>query len=97
MPATIHVIARFVAKAGQEGALKSVLTALVTPTRRELGCYQHDLLVNPADPRDVCFVERWDGDKSVDRHLETEHFKTALAQAEVLVETPPEIHRYRIV
>ena len=59
MAATVHVVARFVAKDGKEEALKTVLQALVAPTRRELGCYQYDLLVNPADPRELCFVEKW--------------------------------------
>ena len=97
MHATVHVVAHFHAKVGQENALRAVLVGLVPPTRRELGCYQHDLLVNPDDPRDFCFVERWDGDKSVDQHLSTEHLKNAMAQLESLVETPPEIHRYWIV
>jgi quinol monooxygenase YgiN len=97
MPATLHVVARFTAKAGQENALKTVLNALVPPTRRELGCYQYDLLVNAVEPREFCFVERWDGDKAFDQHLETAHVKNALAQAESLVETPPEIRRYRVV
>lgn len=97
MAATVHVVARFVAKPGQEQALKTVLNALVPPTRRELGCYQYDLLVNPGDARDFCFVERWENDKSFDQHLETAHVKNALAQSESLVETPPEIRRYHVV
>jgi quinol monooxygenase YgiN len=97
MAATVHVVGRFTAKAGHETALKAVLLALVPPTRRELGCYQHDLLFSPTDSRDFCFVERWENDKSFDKHLETGHLKQALAQAESLVETPPEIRRYHLV
>ena len=47
MAATVHVLARFAAQPGKEDALKAVLIALVPPTRRELGCYQYDLLVEP--------------------------------------------------
>ena len=97
MAATVHVVARFVAKAGKEEALKAVLTTLVAPTRRELGVYQYDLLENPADPRDLCFVERWENDKSLDQHANSEHIKTAREQFESLVEVPPDIRRYRIV
>ena len=56
MPSTVHVVARFAAKQGKEQALKAILNALIAPTRRELGCYQCDLLENPSDPRDLCFV-----------------------------------------
>lgn len=97
MAATVHCVARFVAKAGKEEALKDVLTTLVAPTRRELGCYQYDLLVNPLDARDLCFVERWEHDKALDQHAASKHIETARAQFEGLVEVPPDIRRYRIV
>ena len=77
MPATVHVLAHYVAKPGKEDALKSVLVALVPPSRRELGCYQYDLLVDSADPRQFCFVERWDDDAALDQHLATNHVKNA--------------------
>jgi quinol monooxygenase YgiN len=97
MAATIHVLARFVAKAGKEDALKAVLTRLIPPTRRELGCYQYDLLVETADPRQFCFVERWDDAEALDQHLETRHLTSALEQIEDLVESPPDIRRYLLV
>ena len=97
MPATVHVLARFVAKPGKEDALKSALTALVPPTRRELGCYQYDLLNNTHEPREFCFVERWDGAKALDQHLDTGHVKTMLEKVEGLVEEPPDIRRYTLV
>ena len=97
MAATVHVLARYTALSGKEQALKSVLTALVPPTRRELGCYQYDLLVDSNDPRQFCFVERWDDDAALDQHLETPHLKKALEQIQDLVEGPPEIRRYTLV
>ena len=97
MGATVHVVARFLAKAEKEDALKTVLTGLVAPSRRELGCYQYDLLMNPKDARDFCFVERWEDDAALDQHAETEHLKNARAQFEGLVEAPPDIRRYRLV
>ncbi len=97
MAATVHVIARFVAKAGKEDALGKVLTALIAPTRREVDCHQYDLLLNPTDPRDYCFVERWGSDKALDQHGETAHVKAAVAQVEGLLEVPPDIRRYRII
>jgi quinol monooxygenase YgiN len=97
MPSTVHVIARFLARAGKEQALKQVLSALVAPTRRELGCYQYDLLENPNDPRDFCFVERWEHDRAVDQHGESAHVKQALRDVEALVDGPPDIRRYRQV
>lgn len=97
MAATVHVIARFVAKAGHEDELKGVLMALIPPSRREIGCYQYDLLRNPADPRDFCFVERWEDNKALEQHSATAHVKAALAQVQTLVEAPPDVRRYHIL
>ena len=97
MASTIHVIARVRARSGKEEALKAVLTALVPPSRRELDCYQYDLLQSAADPRDFCFVERWDGAAALDQHAQSEHVKRAGAQMADLVEAPPEIVRYHLV
>ena len=97
MSATVHVVARFIAKPGKEEALKAVLNTLIAPTRRELGCYQYDLLFNPLDPQEFTFVERWESDKAVDQHGETKHLKTAISEVEPLVEVPPDIRRYHLV
>ena len=96
MPSTVHVLARFVAKAGKEEALKSVLSAAVAPSRRELGCYQYDLMVSANEPREYCFVERWDGTAALEQHLETPHAKKLLSDVENLVESPPDIRRFRL-
>jgi len=96
MAASVHVFARFIARPGKEDALKAVLTAAVSPTRRELGCYQYDLLVNASDAREFCFVERWENDRSLDDHLATAHTRQMLADVESLVESPPDIRRYRV-
>jgi quinol monooxygenase YgiN len=97
MAATVYVLARYVAKAGKEDEVKAVLTTLIAPSRREIGCYQYDLLQNPADPRDFCFVERWDSDKALDEHAAAAHLKAARAKIDGLVESPPDVRRYRIL
>jgi len=97
MAATVHVVARYLAKPGKEEDLKAVLMTLVAPSRRHIGCYQYDLLRNPADPRDFCFVERWDTEKSLDEHAASAHLKAARAQVEGLVEGPPDVRRYDVL
>ena len=97
MAATVHVVARYTAKAGKEDALKKVLIALVAPTRREIGCYQYDLLQSPTDPRDLCFVERWDTENALAQHAASEHLKKARAETAELIEGPVDVRRYNIV
>ena len=97
MASTVHVVARYLAKAGQEDALKNVLNAAIPPSRREIGCYRYDLLVNASEPRDFCFIERWDDDRALEEHLETPHVQLMLRQIESLVESPPDIRQYRLL
>ncbi len=97
MPATVHVVARWTAKPGKEEELKTVLTGLIAPSRREIGCYQYDLLHNPADPCDFCFVERWESQAAFEQHAATPHVKAAREQAQALVESPADVRTYQIV
>src|SRR5262245_28828108 len=97
MPATVHVIARYVARPGQESALKAVLTALLPPSRREIGCYQYDLLVVSCDARQLRFVERRGDDRALEAPLQTPHVAQALQQVEALAEGPPAIQRFTLV
>jgi quinol monooxygenase YgiN len=97
MAASVHVVARYLAKPGKEDEVRDVLNALVAPSRREIGCYQYDLLRNPVDPCDFCFVERWEDDQAVDEHSATAHVKTATAEVEGLVGVPPDVRRYGIL
>jgi len=97
MASTVHVVTRVRSKDGKQDALKGVLTALVAPSRRELACYQFDLLQSTTDPRDFCFVERWESDQALDQHAASEHVTRASAQMADLVDAPPDIRRYRVV
>ena len=97
MPATVHVVARFRAREGREDALKTVLAALVPRSRREIACYQYDLLQSSTDPRTFCFIERWDSDKALDEHGVSEHVQRAGEQIAGLVDAPPDIQRFRLV
>ena len=97
MAATIHVIAQVRAKEGKQEALKTVLIGLIAPSRREIACYQYDLLQSPADPHDFCFVERWDSELALDQHAKSEHVTKAGTLMADLIEAPPDIRRYRVV
>ena len=97
MAKTLHVIGRIRAKAGKEEALKSALNALIAPSRRELACYQYDLLQSMTDPRDFCVVERWEQQQALDRHAASEHVKRAGEAIVDLVEAPPDIQRFELV
>jgi quinol monooxygenase YgiN len=97
MAATVHVIARVRAKAGKEEALKAALLELVPPSRRELACHRYDLLQSTTDPREFCFIERWDTQQGLDQHAASQHVKRAGEQIADLVDAAPDIQRYELV
>ena len=68
---------------------------LVAPSRREIGCYQYDLLRNPGRSARLLLRGAMGHRKALDEHAESAHLKAARAQVEGLVEGPPDVRRYR--
>ena len=91
---TVRVVARIVAKADKVEELKSVLLALVGPTRKETGCISYQLLQNKSDPGDFSFDEEWASDSAIDAHFTTPHVHEALSRAASLLASDPDIRRY---
>ncbi|CDH47231.1 MAG: antibiotic biosynthesis monooxygenase [Candidatus Competibacteraceae bacterium] len=92
--ATVKVVARITARPDQVRELQALLHCLLEPTRKEPGCIHYQLLWNRADPTDFTFVEEWADDAALDAHLLTPHVQNALAQAQSLLATAPDIRRY---
>jgi len=53
--------------------------------RKEPGCRQFDVLVDPNDKTKVMLYEVYDDDKAFEAHQQTPHFKKYLAEAVPLV------------
>ena len=49
--------------------------------RKEPGCRQFEVLVDPGDKTKVMLFEVYDGDKAFEAHQATPHFKKYLAEA----------------
>ncbi|MDQ2856133.1 MAG: antibiotic biosynthesis monooxygenase, partial [Acidobacteriota bacterium] len=56
---TLRVVARIMALPDKVDEVRSLLEALVEPTRNEAGCISYELLQNKSDPADFTFVEEW--------------------------------------
>lgn len=86
-----------VARAESVAEVRSILSGLVGPTRREAGCVSYELLQNRSDPTDFTFVEEWESDAALDAHLSTEHVRVALSKLPGLLAGEPDIRRYSVV
>ena len=57
------------------------LLANARAARKEPGCRQFEVLVDPADKTKVMLFEVYDDDKAFETHQQTPHFKKYLAEA----------------
>ena len=93
----IWVVARVTARAEQVETLKSLLLALVTPTREEPGCISYQLLQNSANPTDFTFLERWESQATLDAHLASPRIQQALADAAQLLSEDLDMRCYTLL
>jgi quinol monooxygenase YgiN len=94
---TVRVVARITARPDTIPQLRSVLLALLEPTRHEPGCLRYELLQSVADPTDFTFVEEWRSQQDEREHMQTPHVQRALQQVPDLVAVPPDIRSYRVI
>lgn len=85
---TINVVATFVAKKGQEAALKAALTACIAPTRKDPGYLAYDLYESTEQPGKFVLVEAWASKDLLAKHLETPHLTGLKAKAPELLAEP---------
>jgi quinol monooxygenase YgiN len=90
-PKTVTVVATFVARPGQETALRNALVGLVTPTRLEKGCLNYDLHALPDQPAKFLFHENWTDQASLDAHLQSAHVQAVLPRMDEWCAQPPQI------
>ena len=93
----VRVIAHVMSKPDSLEQVRTILSALVTPTRRESGCVSYNLLEQQSDPRQFVTVEEWASAEAEQAHFSTPHILSALQQLSGLLAAEPDIRRYRIV
>ena len=94
---TLRVIVRFKARPDKVNELLSVLSSLVEPTRKEVGCLSYELLQHNEVPTDLTLVEEWQNENALELHIGTRHFKDATTKLPNLVAAEPDIRKYHLV
>lgn len=95
--ATVHVVARIVAKAGTEAAMRELLLTLIEPTRREAGCISYRLLESVENPTEFVFIEEWIDDSAIDAHMAMAYVHNMIIHAQSLLAAAPFIQRHRLL
>jgi quinol monooxygenase YgiN len=94
---TLRVIVRIKARPDKVNELLSVLSSLVEPTTKELGCLSYELLQHNEVPTDLTLVEEWQNESTLELHIATKHFKDAMTKLPNLVAAEPDIRKYHLV
>lgn len=97
MQNTLRVVARIIARPDRVDDVRSLLSELIEPTRKEPGCIVYELLQNKSDPTDFTFVEEWESDDALDYHAVSEHIKNATSRLAGLISAAPDIRKYSLV
>ena len=92
----VTLAARFVAKAGKEEELKSLLKTLVEPTQAEAGCKIYDLYESPETGR-FFFWELWESQAALSAHAQSAHVQKMRAQVGDLIAEPIELTQLKAV
>jgi quinol monooxygenase YgiN len=94
-PSPVHVIARHFARPDTVDAVRTVLDALVAPTRAEPGCLKYELFENVDDPTDFTFVETFADDAALAAHAAAPYVARLAAALAPITARPSDVRRYR--
>jgi len=82
----VKVIANNHIKAGNLEKAYPLYEELVAETRKEPGCAGYDLLQDNQDAGHFVFVESWQTQEDLDKHMQSAHFTRILPQLDALSE-----------
>ena len=91
----VHLQPVFVARPGQEAALREALTLLTGQSREEAGCLEYSLLEDRDDPARLSIYERWADTAAIDAHDRTPHVAAFVARLDELLAEPLVVRRLR--
>jgi len=81
----ITVVAKVIAKKEHAEAVRQELLKLVAPTRQEDGCIEYNLHQDNRDSDVFMFYETWLNRASLDRHMQSDHFKTYIETVDGMI------------
>lgn len=90
----IHVVAKFVAKPGNEAVLAAALGDLVAPTRKDPGYIAYDLYASTEHPGEFVLVEAWESRRLLAEHLDTPHLNGFKDKAAGLLAEPMSVRLF---
>ena len=97
MADSIRAVAHIKAQADKVEEMRTVLMALLEPTRNEEGCISYILTQNTDDPTDFTFIEEWASEEAMQKHLGSDHVAEALSHLPEVGAADPDIRSYEVI
>jgi quinol monooxygenase YgiN len=72
----LSVVAKVMAKKDSVESVKNEMLKLIEPTRKEDGCIEYNLHQDNEAPLVFIFYETWESLACLDKHMNTDHFKS---------------------
>jgi quinol monooxygenase YgiN len=92
----IIVTARMKVKTGNKKFFISEAQDLISATRKENGCISYNLLASTEDENVLVMLEQWKDKNSLNKHMETDHFKQFGDTIEHLLSEEIDIQSYSV-
>ncbi len=71
---TITKRVTFIAKDGCEAKMKELLSAMVLPSKAEVGCVFYEIFQYENNPKKFMAVETWENEAALDGHKASAHY-----------------------
>ena len=82
----LTVVAKIVAKKDSIKTVKTELLKLIEPTRKEAGCIEYNLHQDNDNPAFFVFYETWENFACLEKHMNSDHFKSYVNVAGSMIE-----------
>lgn len=93
----IKVVAKFSVQSGKVDEFKKIAEDLIDETRQEKGNISYELYQDTEDSQALTFIEEWEDQEALEKHMGTKHFQDALPQFEKITTAQPEANKYKLV
>jgi len=87
----VVLLARFLAKNGNENEVKKELLSLVEPTRKENGCIVYNFHTEAKNKNAFVFYEIWENNDFLKQHSQTDRFIKCMENVKELLEKPVDL------
>ena len=94
----LKIVARQTVKKEEIDRYISLAGKLSSETHKEdAGCISYALFQDINNPQILAFIEEWEDQAALDKHLNSRHFKEIAPELEKLCEKPGDVTFYRAV